>query len=112
MPKITGLSRFAKRLGFRLGDEVVTIGGYKVVDELDYLYYDNESEFIVGILRNGKREAINVRKNRPLGLEFDWDMKPAVCKNHCIFCFVDQLPKGMRDSLYVKDDDYRYSFIS
>lgn len=112
MPKITGVSKFAKRLGFKVGDELITMGGYSVVDELDYLFYDNESEFTVGILRDGKREAIKVRKTRPLGLDVDWEMKPAVCKNHCIFCFVDQLPKGMRESLYVKDDDYRFSFIS
>ncbi|MDE6302321.1 MAG: radical SAM protein, partial [Clostridia bacterium] len=112
MPKITGLSGYAKRLGFRLGDEVVRMGGYKVVDELDYLFYDNESEFSVDLVRKGKPKTVKVRKDRPLGLEFDWVMKPAVCKNHCIFCFVDQLPKGMRDSLYIKDDDYRFSFIS
>lgn len=112
MPKIVGLSKFAKRTGFKIGDELVKLGGYDVVDELDYLFYDNEDSFEAEILRKGKIKTVKVHKNRPLGLEIDWDMKPAVCKNHCIFCFVDQLPKGMRDSLYVKDDDYRFSFIS
>lgn len=114
MPKITGLSKTAKRLGFKLGDELVGIGGYDVVDELDYLFYDNENEFDVNILRSGKPKTLRVRKKagQSLGLEADWEMKPAVCKNHCIFCFVDQLPKGMRESLYIKDDDYRFSFIS
>lgn len=112
MPKIVGLSKFAKRTGFKIGDELVKLGGYDVVDELDYLFYDNEDSFEAEILRKGKIKTVKVRKNQPLGLEIDWDMKPAVCKNHCIFCFVDQLPKGMRDSLYVKDDDYRFSFIS
>jgi len=114
MPKITGLSKIAKRMGFKLGDEIVRIGGYKVSDELDYLYYDNETSFEVEVLRGGKPKRINVVKKvgQPLGIEADWDMKPAVCKNKCIFCFVDQLPDGLRDSLYVKDDDYRFSFIS
>lgn len=112
MPKIVGLSKFAKRTGFKIGDELVKLGGYDVIDELDYLFYDNEDSFEAEILRKGKIKTVKVHKNRPLGLEIDWDMKPAVCKNHCIFCFVDQLPKGMRDSLYVKDDDYRFSFIS
>lgn len=112
MPKIVGLSKFAKRTGFKIGDELVKLGGYDVVDELDYLFYDNEDSFEAEILRKGKIKTVKVHKNQPLGLEIDWDMKPAVCKNHCIFCFVDQLPKGMRDSLYVKDDDYRFSFIS
>ena len=112
MPKIIGLSKIAKRLGFKIGDELLKIGGYPVIDELDYLFYDNENRFDVEVLRNGRSKTIGVRKTHPLGLEVDWDMKPAVCKNKCIFCFVDQLPKGMRESLYVKDDDYRFSFIS
>ncbi len=112
MPRIIGLSRIAKRMGFKTGDELLKIGGYAVVDELDYLFYDNENKFDVEILRDGKRKTVKVRKSQPLGLDVDWEMKPAVCKNKCIFCFVDQLPKGMRDSLYIKDDDYRFSFIS
>lgn len=112
MAKVTGLSKFAKRAGFKVGDVLLKMGGYDVVDELDYLFYDNENEFDVEILRKGKTKTVKVRKNQPLGLEADWDIKPAVCKNHCIFCFVDQLPKGLRESLYVKDDDYRFSFVS
>ncbi|MBD5091873.1 MAG: DUF512 domain-containing protein [Clostridiales bacterium] len=114
MPKITGLSKIAKKLGFKVGDDIVRMGGYEVVDELDYLFYDNEKSFEVDVIRDGKQKTIHVRKKdgQQLGLEVDWQMKPAVCKNKCIFCFVDQLPKGMRDSLYIKDDDYRYSFIS
>ena len=112
MPKIIGLSKTAKILGFKIGDELLKMGGYDVVDELDYLFYDNEDKFDVEVLRDGKHKTVKVRKSQPLGLEVDWDMKPAVCKNKCIFCFVDQLPKGMRESLYVKDDDYRFSFIS
>ena len=113
MPKITKLNEIAKRQGFKLGDDVLRIGGYKMVDELDYLYYDNEKKFSVDILRDGKEHTIKVHKKegQSLGLEFAIDMKPVVCKNKCIFCFVDQLPKNMRPSLYVKDDDYRYSFM-
>lgn len=112
MPRITGLSKTAKKLGFKVGDELCKMGGYDVVDELDYIFYDNEDRFDVEVLRDGKIKRVRVRKKGPLGLEADWNMKPAICRNHCIFCFVDQLPGGMRDSLYVKDDDYRFSFIS
>ena len=111
--KIKTVSDFAKRQGFKVGDEVLRIGGYDMIDELDYLYYDNERKFSVDILRDGKPHTIKVHKKdgQSLGLEFDIEMKPIVCKNKCIFCFVDQLPKGMRSTLYVKDDDYRYSFM-
>lgn len=113
MPKIKEVSNIAKRLGFKVGDEVLRIGGYAMIDELDYLYYDNEKKFSVDISRDGKERTIKVHKKdgQSLGLEFDIDMKPVVCKNKCIFCFVDQLPKGMRSTLYIKDDDYRYSFM-
>lgn len=113
MPKIVKLNEIAKRQGFKLGDNVIRIGGYKMVDELDYLYYDNEKKFSVDIVRDGKEHTVKVHKKegQSLGLEFAIYMKPVVCKNKCIFCFVDQLPKNMRPSLYVKDDDYRYSFM-
>ncbi len=113
MPKIKEISSFAKKAGFKVGDDVLRIGGYDMIDELDYLYYDNERKFSVDILRDGKERTIKVHKKdgQSLGLEFDIEMKPVVCKNKCIFCFVDQLPKGMRSTLYIKDDDYRYSFM-
>lgn len=74
---------------------MLRIGGYDMIDELDYLFYDNEKKFSVDILRDGKEKTIHVHKKdgQSLGLEFNIDMKPVVCKNHCIFCFVDQLPK-------------------
>lgn len=111
--KIVSLGKIAKKQGFRIGDDVLSIDGYKVQDQLDYLYYDNEEKFVVDIIRDGKKRAINVKKKayESLELEFDVEMKPKVCRNHCIFCFVDQLPHGMRESLYVKDDDYRFSFL-
>lgn len=114
MPKITKLSPLAKKLGFRVGDDVVSLGGYVMKDVLDYLYYDNESSFAAEIVRDGKSHTVKVRKRaeETLGLEFDAEMQPARCRNKCVFCFVDQLPKNMRETLYVKDDDYRYSFIS
>jgi len=111
--KLKALSQLAIKQGFKLGDDIVSIGGYKVIDELDFLYYDNESKFDVELIREGKEIKIKVSKKPfdSLGFEFDYEMKPYVCKNHCLFCFVDQLPKGMRETLYVKDDDYRYSFM-
>ncbi|MCQ2602568.1 MAG: DUF512 domain-containing protein [Clostridia bacterium] len=114
MPKIKTLSKFAKLKGLKEGDDIINIGGYPFVDILDYLFYDNEKEFNVTFIRNGKEKTIKIKKKetQSLGLEFDLEIEPIRCKNKCVFCFVDQLPKNLRDTLYVKDDDYRLSFIS
>lgn len=111
--KITNLSKTAKKQGLKPGDEIIEMGGYKFTDELDALYFENEKKFDVKIIRDGKERTVHVSKKETeqLNLEFDYEMKPHICKNHCIFCFVDQLPKGLRDTLYIKDDDYRYSFM-
>jgi len=113
MAKIVSLSKLAKKQGFKEGDELISVGGYKFVDELDLLYFENDKKFDAVVLRDGKEKNIHVSKKEgeSLDLTFLEEMKPYVCKNHCIFCFVDQLPKGLRDTLYVKDDDYRYSFM-
>ncbi len=114
MATVKSISVLAKKLGFKVGDDVITLGGYPMQDILDYLYYDNENHFDAQIVRDGKTKTIKVHKKdgQGLGLEFNLEMKPKVCRNKCIFCFVDQLPKGLRDTLYIKDDDYRFSFIS
>ena len=114
MPEIISLGRAAKRAGLREGDELVSLGGVPVTDVLDCLYHDAEESFDAEVIRAGKRKRIRVKKraDEPLDIELDAEMRPMRCKNKCLFCFVDQLPKGMRDSLYVKDDDYRFSFIS
>ena len=113
MSKIINLSPIAQKFGFMIGDDVVKMGGYPFRDVLDFLYYDNEKKFDVVVKREGKEKKIKVRKKEgeSLGLEFE-EMEVIRCKNKCVFCFVDQLPKGLRDTLYVKDDDYRLSFIS
>ncbi len=113
MSKITATSALAQKLGFLVGDQVVEMGGYPFKDVLDFLYYDNEKKFDVVVNRDGKLKTIKVRKKegQSLGLEFE-EMEVIRCKNKCVFCFVDQLPKDLRDTLYVKDDDYRLSFIS
>ena len=113
MPKITNVSSFAKRKGLKIGDDIVKIGGYPCVDILDILYFDAEKRFDIVVYRDGKLKTIKIRKNetKPLGVELE-EMDTIRCKNKCVFCFVDQLPKGLRDTLYVKDDDYRLSFIS
>jgi len=112
--KITELSKTAKRQGLKIGDQIERVGGHKYCDILDLLYYDGEDSFDLEILRRGKKQTVKINKKplETLGIQTDCELIPAHCKNKCAFCFVDQLPRGLRPELYVKDDDYRFSFIS
>ncbi|MBO5736402.1 MAG: DUF512 domain-containing protein [Clostridia bacterium] len=116
MLKITKVKRnsIAKELGLEVGDEIIAFDGFACEDELDYLYYCETSGFTMTVRdKRGKGEAVvTVEKDEgeDLGLEFVKNTCIRTCHNRCVFCFVDQMPKGMRDSLYVKDDDYGMSF--
>ncbi|MBO8159559.1 DUF512 domain-containing protein [Thermosyntropha sp.] len=106
----------AEEIGLEKGDELLTINGQNVNDILDYKFY-SQDEFVQLEVKknNGEIWTIDVEKDwdEDLGIIFDSIVfdRMKVCKNRCIFCFVDQMPPGMRKTLYVKDDDYRYSFI-
>lgn len=114
MAKIIALSGFGKKQGLKIGDEILSFDGFPFCDVLDVLYYDGQEKFEIKINRDGKEKTLRIKKSaeKTLGIEIDEELSPVRCKNKCKFCFVDQLPKGMRDALYVKDDDYRFSFIS
>ncbi len=98
----------------QVGDEILAFDGYSCEDELDYLYYCNQSSFTMTVRdRRGRQEAtlsVEKEEGEELGLEFKKNTELCTCHNRCVFCFVDQMPKGMRGSLYVKDDDYGMSF--
>ena len=116
MLKITKVKRnsIAKELGLEVGDEIVAFDGYPCEDELDYLYYCTQESFSVTVQdkRGGGRATVQIEKDEDedLGIEFEKNSVIKTCHNRCVFCFVDQMPKGMRESLYVKDDDYGMSF--
>ena len=118
MAKIIGVDKgsISYRLGIKSGDILLSFDGNPVKDILDYHYYDGMEEFVMTISRGEQITDYEIEKDydESLGLELDESMEltPLRCKNKCKFCFVDQLPKGMRESLYVKDDDYRLSFVS
>ncbi len=98
------------------GDTLVSLNGNIIMDVLDYRFYQNNEKIIAEIInQKGKVRKIKIKKKeyQELGLVFDtylMDEKRS-CKNKCVFCFIDQLPKGLRDSLYFKDDDSRLSFL-
>ncbi len=116
MLKITKVQKrsVAKSLGLEVGDEIVAFDGYAPQDELDYLYFCNRERFTLTVqdCRAGERRTVEVEKEEgeELGVEFEKVDTLRTCHNRCVFCFVDQMPKGMRESLYVKDDDYGMSF--
>ena len=99
----------------KVGDVITAFNGLAVEDILDYLYFDAFTNFTLTLIRNGEEITIPVSKgyDESMGLLFESDgLELTTCRNKCVFCFVDQMPNGMRPSLYVKDDDYRQSFLT
>lgn len=106
----------AHELDIEPGDELLKVNNTKIEDIFDYQYQIND-EFITLLIRkvNGQEWELEIEKdyNEDLGLEFEESLMDEYksCRNKCIFCFIDQLPCGMRDTLYFKDDDSRLSFL-
>ena len=105
----------AARAGMRAGDSLVAVNGKFIRDVLDYKYYSSDARLTVEYTRAGKIRFARIVKDEglPLGLEFESYLmdKARSCSNKCVFCFIDQLPPGMRKTLYFKDDDARLSFL-
>ncbi len=101
--------------GIKAGDLLVSINGNDIMDVLDYRFYLLEKKLKIAIERDGKQKCVRINKKQydDIGLVFCTylmdEQKP--CRNKCVFCFIDQLPKGLRSSLYFKDDDSRLSFL-
>ncbi|AAM24822.1 putative radical SAM enzyme (TIGR03279 family) [Caldanaerobacter subterraneus subsp. tengcongensis MB4] len=106
----------AEELGIQKGDKLISLNGREVIDIIDYRY-EMANEFVqVEIEKiSGERYVFEIEKdyNEDIGLVFEEEIidRPKRCRNKCIFCFIDQLPKGVRKSLLFKDDDYRLSFL-
>lgn len=116
MLKIAKVQRksIAANLGLEAGDEILSFDTFACEDELDYLYYLETTSFSMEVRdhRTGAISTVQVEKEEgeDIGLTFEKQEKIKTCHNRCLFCFVDQMPKGMRESLYIKDDDYAMSF--
>lgn len=116
--KITGIEKgsYAEMLGIEAGDTLVAINGQEIRDVLDFRFYETNSRLELTVKDStGKEAVLKLRKGQydAIGLEFESYLmdKERSCRNKCIFCFIDQLPKGMRETLYFKDDDSRLSFL-
>lgn len=106
----------ADRAGLRAGQILLSIDGASIRDVLDYKFYSYDAKLVLKIQdEDGAVCDIPVHKHEgePLGLTFEHYLMDGMkqCSNKCVFCFIDQLPKGMRETLYVKDDDARMSFL-
>ena len=105
----------AARAGVLAGDVLLAINGNEIEDVLDYRFYLAESRLALSLSRDGKPLTLTLTKDiyDDIGLSFETPLmdKKRACANRCIFCFIDQLPKGLRPSLYFKDDDARLSFL-
>ena len=105
----------AAKAGILAGDRLVAVNGNLIHDVLDYRFYMIDTALTVEVERDSKPLTFHIKKEEydELGLEFtDYLMdRQHHCANKCVFCFVDQLPRGMRETLYFKDDDSRMSFL-
>ena len=117
MVKITQVEENSRaaRAGVLAGDVLRSINQNEITDVLDYRFYLTERRVTLALTREGEPFEVTITKEEydDIGLSFETPLmdKKRCCANKCIFCFIDQLPKGLRESLYFKDDDARLSFL-
>ena len=106
----------ADRIGIEAGETLLQINGEDIIDDIDYQALTSDEKLVLSV--EGKDRVVRTLKIKkksytPLGIRLDERiiLQPRRCRNKCLFCFVDQLPKGMRETLYVKDDDWRLSLM-
>lgn len=117
MVRITEVEKgsYADKVGIKADDMLLSVNSNAINDVLDYRFYIMEPRLVLTVTRNGQEMTFTVNKDEydDIGLEFStylMDEKKR-CRNNCIFCFIDQNPKGMRETIYFKDDDERLSFL-
>ena len=106
----------AEELGLEPGDRLLAINDEEIEDVFDYHYYVNDEELVLLVEKaDGEQWELEIEKDleEDLGIVFEQGLMDEYrsCRNKCIFCFIDQMPQGMRDTLYFKDDDSRLSFL-
>jgi putative radical SAM enzyme (TIGR03279 family) len=104
----------AAAAGLAAGDRIVAVNGHAVRDAVDFQFHGGDERLRLTVERDGARRAVRVACGaQPLGVTLEAPRAGEIgtCANKCVFCFIHQLPKGMRKSLYVKDDDFRLSFL-
>ncbi|NLL13967.1 MAG: DUF512 domain-containing protein [Fibrobacter sp.] len=101
------------KAGLRSGDVVTSINGEEVSDELDFRFFAADYFLEIAVRRGAANSKIKVVREEGSFLDVDIQERPInICKNRCIFCFIDQMPPGLRSGLYIKDEDFKYSFLN
>ena len=114
--KSVEVGSIAEEIGIEPGDRLISINDNEIEDVFDYHYLVNDEEIVLLIEKpDGEEWELEIEKDyeEDLGIEFEQGLMDEYrsCRNKCIFCFIDQMPKGMRETLYFKDDDSRLSFL-
>ena len=115
--KITSVDRrsLSEKAGIKAGDILIKVNGNQIRDIFDYQFYTYDACLSVEVERDGKKKVFEINKEEGeyIGLNFETYLmdEQKSCYNSCIFCFIDQNPKGMRETIYFKDDDARLSFL-
>ena len=112
--KITGFEKnsLAHKIGLKIADDLIRINDHSIGDLIDFQFYISDENPEIEVMRNGESYIFEIEKDYDdnLGIIFE-DIKYRCCGNNCIFCFIDQNPRGLRESLYFKDEDFRLSFM-
>jgi putative radical SAM enzyme (TIGR03279 family) len=102
----------ADKAGLRPGDTLLSVNAHRLKDPIDFIYHSTDEDLHIDFKRGSRMANLCIKKieGAVLGIVFK-PFRIMTCKNNCIFCFVKQLPQGLRKTLYVKDEDYRMSFL-
>jgi putative radical SAM enzyme (TIGR03279 family) len=99
--------------GMKKGDTIVSINDQIISDELDFHFFSADSVFEVEVVRNSQTKKLVIYRTEGSFSEIEFYENPInCCQNKCIFCFIDQMPKGLRRGLYIKDEDFKHSFLN
>lgn len=101
------------RAGLKKGDEIIAVDGQRIDDTLDFAFYSSSYNFTLDILRGDAEMRLEVIRDDGSYAGVDFFENPInCCRNNCVFCFIDQMPKGLRRGLYIKDEDFKHSFLN
>jgi putative radical SAM enzyme (TIGR03279 family) len=113
LPRTSGFYKAGPRTGLRPGDRIVAVNGGVISDELEFRYLAASPQVRLDVVRNNRTRTMTLQRRPGTFLNIDFHQAPVRrCANRCIFCFIDQMPPGLRKALYIKDEDLTHSFLN